>query len=158
MDQQQRLDRQTAWDKIQRYCGYQERCHSEVRNKLYTYGLTTPEVEELIMDLILSNFINEERFSKAYARGKFKVRQWGRNRIIRELKQRKISSHCIQTAVHEIDDVEYLQVLQKLIDKKSRSIKSTNKFQLNGKVASYCIGKGYESELVWEIINSSHQN
>ncbi|MCB9262082.1 MAG: RecX family transcriptional regulator [Flavobacteriales bacterium] len=143
-----------AWAAIQKYCVYQERCHKEVRSKLYDFGLKTEEVNELISRLIEQNFLNEERFAVAFAGGKFRVKNWGKEKIKRELKLRGISDYCINKALKEISDDDNLKTLEKLIAKKSKDYLSKNKFEQNAKVARYCIVKGYEPEMVWQLIKN----
>ena len=92
---------------ILHYCKYQERCHSEVRNKLYELGFTTPEVEQQLTGLIETGVLNEERFAKAFAGGKFRMKQWGREKIKQQLKLRKISDYCIKKAMTEIPGEDY---------------------------------------------------
>lgn len=148
----QKLDTQTARAKIQKYCTYQERCHKEVRSKLIGFGLDRSDVEMILTEVIEMNFVNEERFSRAYAGGKFRSKKWGRARIIQELKHRQISDYCITAALSEISDVDYHQTLKDLIKKKLTVEKEENQYVKNGKVATYCIRKGYESDLVWNEI------
>lgn len=138
-----------ALPKAQKYCAYQERCHQEVRNKLYELGLYPNEVEEVIMKLIEQNFVNEERFAIAYVGGKFRVKKWGRNKILQELKLRQISDYCIRQAMKEIPDRDYIKTLQSLIAKKEKEVRESNLFKKRQKIAKYLITKGYEPELVW---------
>jgi regulatory protein len=141
-----------ALPKIQKYCAYQERHHQEVRDKLYSYGLHQNDVEQIITELITSGFLNEERYAKAFAGGKFRVKHWGKNKIVNELKFRGISKRCIQTGLKEIDDSDYRKELQKQLRKKSESTTETNIFKKRDKVARFAIGKGYEPELVWNYV------
>lgn len=143
-----------AKSKIAKYCAYQERCHQEVRDKLYSFGLYKDEVEQLIYELIQNNFLNEERFAIAYARGKFNYKKWGRNRIRQELKLRKISDFCIKKGLETIDDEVYENTLTELIEKKIASLKGIKGYQKNYKAAQFVMSKGYESELVWAIIKA----
>lgn len=143
-----------AWIRIQKYCAWQERCHSEVRQKLVSLGVRGLELEEMIVKLIEQNFLNEERFSKAFAGGKFRVKKWGRNKIRQELKQRQISDYCIQSGLNEIDEETYLQTLTELLFRKSRDYKNKSDFELNGNLAAFCIRKGWEPDLVWESIKT----
>src|SRR6185295_8111333 len=96
------------------YCKYQERCHMEVRNKLYELGFTTSEVERQLSELIEKGVLNEERFARAYARGKFRMKQWGKEKIKQGLRLRKVSDYCIKKAFTEIDPGEYEKALHKL--------------------------------------------
>ncbi len=143
-----------ALAKSEKYCAYQERCQSEVRNKLYEWGLHSKEVESIIADLITNGFINEERFSKAFVNGKFRIKQWGKIKIKVELKKRKISEFCISKALKEISDDEYLETLRKLIQKKAKLIAKTNSYVFKNKLISYAASKGYENDLAWEITES----
>ncbi len=138
---------------ILHYCKYQERCHSEARNKLYELGFTTAEVERQIAELIEANVINEERFAIAFAGGKFRMKQWGREKIKMELKIRKISDYCIKKALKEIDCDEYDKTLNKLLYKKLTELKSErNHFIKKAKVYRYLLQKGYEKDIVAGII------
>ncbi len=151
-------DYNQAWLAIQKFCAYQERCHKEVRSRLYEYGLGTEDVEELIFKLIEDNYINEERFAVAYARGKFRVKKWGRLKIVSELKFRQISPFCIKKGLKEIDDKLYAETLRDLVAKKDHDYRSTtNRFARNKKIANYCFNKGYESELIWQEIQDLEQ-
>lgn len=141
-----------AKTKAGRYCAYQERTQQEVRDKLYVLGLFRDEVELVLTELITEDYINEERFAKRYASGKFRIKQWGKRKIVYALKQKNISSYCIDKALKEIDDEEYIVVLKKLINKKTALLKG-DEFILHKKISNYLIGKGFEPELVWSILN-----
>ena len=138
--------------KLGRYCAYQERSQQEVRDKLYSLGLYKDEVEEVLTELIISGFVNEERFAIAYASGKFKLKKWGRVKIHYELKRRKISAFCIDKALNEIDEEDYIDAIKHLLSTKINSYSGTP-FEVNQKAARYMINKGYESDLVWEEIH-----
>lgn len=138
--------------KAYHYCTYQERYHQEVRDKLYSWGLHKEEVESCIAHLITEGYLNEERFAKAFAGGKFRIKKWGKNKIINELKARNISSYCIQKAMLEINDEDYLQTLQQIINSKSKEIKERNSLKKIHKMALYCISRGFESNMVWDIL------
>jgi regulatory protein len=141
---------------ILHYCKYQERCHSEVRNKLYELGFTTPEVEEQISKLIETGALNEERFAKAFAGGRFRMKQWGKDKIRQQLKLRKISDYCIKKAMQEIPDEEYKKTLKKLIDKKLIEIRADkSEPSRKAKLYRYLVQKGYENGLVINAIKES---
>jgi len=138
--------------KAQLSCAYQERCQQEMRDKLYEWGLFSNDVENIIANLISDNFLNEERFAKAYAGGKFRIKKWGRIKIRIELKKRKISDYCIRKGMLEIEESDYLKILNEIIAKK---LKETPKGKIqirNYKAAQYAISRGFESDLVWEAI------
>ncbi|MEZ5041359.1 MAG: regulatory protein RecX [Saprospiraceae bacterium] len=141
-----------ALKKLQRFCAYQDRCHSEVRSKLLDLGIYGDDLEEIMALLIGDNFLNEERFARSYARGKFNIKKWGRNRIRQELKIRKISAYCIKKAMEEIEEMDYLETLEKLLLKKSAQMASPFSFPDKQKLATYAIAKGYEPAIVWEAL------
>jgi regulatory protein len=147
-----KLTPQQALIKAQMSCAYQERCQQEMRDKLYEWGLYSTDVENIIANLITDGFLNEERFAKAFAGGKFRIKKWGRVKIKIELKKRKISDYCIRKAMEEIDDKSYLSVLNDLIAKKLKE-NSKGKIHIrNYKAAQYALSRGFEGDLIWELI------
>lgn len=152
-----RFSPSVAYNKIASYCAFQERSHKEVRNKLYTYGLYQSEVEEALTRLIGDGFLNEERFAKAFAGGKFRMKKWGRNKIIQALEGHGVTSNCIQRGLKEIDQPDYVKTLTELLKKKLSQHQEFEMFKKRGKAASFAIGKGYESELVWRLLKELTQ-
>ena len=138
--------------KAQLSCAYQERCQQEMRDKLYEWGLYSNDVENIIANLISDNFLNEERFAKAYAGGKFRIKKWGRVKIKIELKKRKISDYCIKKGLQEIDEDEYIKTLKSILVKKLKENPKGKEQIRNYKAAQYAISRGYEGDLVWEEI------
>ena len=140
--------------KIKQYCAYQERCHSEVRDKLYSFGLRKSEVEETITLLIVENYLNEERFAIHFAGGKFRMKQWGKHKIKQALKLRQVSDYCISKALKDIDTKEYERTFEKLTEQKLKTLKSEkNIFTKKRKLQDFLLQKGYESEWVKEAVN-----
>ncbi|MFK5878481.1 MAG: regulatory protein RecX [Flavobacteriaceae bacterium] len=138
---------------LEKYCSYQERCHKEVGQKLYDINMI-PEAQDLIIvHLIEHNFLNEERFSKSYARGKFRIKKWGRQRITRELKFRNISIYNIKSALKEIEDTDYTNTFNLLAEKRCIAIKETNTYKKRKKLADYLLYRGWESNLVYAKVN-----
>ncbi len=146
---------ETAWLKIARWCAYQERSQQEVRDKLYEYGLYSKDVELLISRLIGDNFLNEERFAIAFAGGKFRQLGWGRIKIKAALKQKKVSDYCMRKGLSCISEKDYLSMLEKVIAKREREEKEKNPMKRMYKLAQYAISRGYESDLVWEILKEA---
>jgi regulatory protein len=139
---------------IYRYCNYQERSHQEARDKLYELGCRTTEVEEYIAELIEKGVLNEERFARAIARGKFRMKQWGKQKIIQQLKQQRVSEYCIKKALTEIDPDEYYKTLEKLAEKKWIELrKERSQPARKAKTYRYLLQKGYESSLIQDVIN-----
>lgn len=140
--------------KLRRYCAYQERCHEEVRTKLLSLKVYGAELEETIAQLVQEDFLNEERFAKAYAGGKFRIQKWGRVKILQELKKRKVSDYCIRKGMQEIPETEYRNSLQKIVKAAGKRYKSKSDFNTSGKIAAYAIGRGFEPELVWQEVRA----
>ncbi len=148
------LSKEQALQKAKHYCGYQERSHYEVREKLYALGMHKQQVEELISQLIEENYLNEERFAIEFAGGKFRMKQWGRVKIKYELKQKKVSEYCIKKALKQIDEDDYLKSLNTLAKKKWNSIKGdgVNHFVKMSKTTTYLMQKGFETDLIQAAI------
>jgi regulatory protein len=138
--------------KLQHYCAYQERCHSEVKYKCLELGLHGEEVDEAIAELVSENFLNEERFAKAFAGGKFRSKQWGRKKILAELKQRQVSAYCIKKGMEEIDADDYEQTLTILATRKYESLRGEEPFKRKYKTVQHLLQKGYEQDLAQPIV------
>jgi regulatory protein len=148
-----RLTKEQALEKIKHYCGYQERCHQEVKEKLFGYGLHKKEVEEILSNIIENNYLNEERFATHFAGGKFRIKQWGKRKIQYELQQKGIGSYLIKLALKEISDEDYLVTLKKLAQKKWLSLKGEQHMLRHSKTNAYLVQKGFEPSLVSKVIN-----
>jgi len=135
---------------LEHYCAYQERCHKEVENKLRDLKMIPQAQEQIMLHLLQHNFLNEERFAKAFVRGKFYHKNWGKLKIARELKFRNISSYNIKTALLEINEDDYMKTLDSLATKKLTLIKESNLFKKRKKLSNYLISKGFESNLVYK--------
>jgi len=145
--------KEQALQKLRHYCAYQERCHSEVKEKLYGLGVWNKHHDEIIAALIEENYLNEERFAIAFAGGKFRIKHWGRVKIKYALKQRQVSEYCIKKALKQIDEEEYREVLNRLAKEKYAAFKSEQHLVRKKKTMTYLIGKGFEVELVSETLN-----
>ncbi len=154
MQSKKKLSPTEAKQKIYRYCAYQERSHKEVRDKLYEYGLYRDEVEELLAALITEGFLNEERFAKAFAGGKFRMQRWGRIKILNELEARGLTSNCIKIGMKEIEDADYIKTLREILERKLNQLDEENAFVKRDKLARYAIQKGFEPDLVWPEVKS----
>ncbi len=148
------MNLELATEKLKRYCAYQERSHIDVTEKLYKLGLYKNEVDEVITRLLQDDFLNEQRFAEAYVSGKFKIKKWGKVKIISNLKQKRISDYCIKKGLLEIDKEAYQETLSYWIERKKVEVKEEDAFKKKGKIAAFLIQKGFESGLVWEYLNS----
>ncbi len=149
----QQLTKEQAHQKAKHYCAYQERCHSEVKEKLYSFGLRKTDVEELLSKLIEENYLNEERFAVQFTGGRFRMKQWGRVKIRYELKQKQVSEYVIRKALKTIDEDDYQSTLFKLYEQKQQQLSSEkNIFIKKRKLQDYLLQKGYEMQLINELM------
>ena len=147
------LTKEQALQKLKQYCGYQERCHSEVKEKLYELGVRKTEHDALIASLIEDDYLNEERFALAFARGKFRIKQWGRIKIRYELSSKRVSEYCIKKAIKEIDETEYSEVLRKEAEQRYLFLKNEQHLVRKKKTMDYLMQRGFEGDLVHKAIN-----
>ncbi|PPL02426.1 regulatory protein RecX [Parapedobacter indicus] len=141
--------------KAEAYCAYQERSQQEVRDKLYSWGLHQGDVEAVIADLIADNFLNEERFALAYASGRFRMKGWGRYKIKQGLILKSVSAPLIGTALSSLDEWEYREKLFAILCAKARLEKEKQPHKRKNKLFQYALSKGYESELILELLNDN---
>ncbi|GAA4273528.1 regulatory protein RecX [Aquimarina gracilis] len=141
-----------ALKKLERYCAYQERCHKEVEDKLKTMKLIPEAREKIILHLLEHNFLNEERFAQNFARGKFRIKKWGKQRILRELNYRGISKYNIKTALKEIPEEDYLETFHDLAERKYATIRNLDKHKKRKKLTDYLLYRGWETHLVFEKV------
>jgi regulatory protein len=147
------IDEKAARAKAEHYCAYQERSQQEARDKLYEWGLWTDAVENIISQLIGDNFLNEERFAKAYAQGKFTQKGWGKIKIKQGLKFKKVPDVLIKKALQRIADDDYLLMLQKVITKKEKLVTEKDQFKRKYKLQQYALSRGYEADLVADVLS-----
>ena len=141
-----------AIQKLEHYCAYQDRCHEEVIQKLRSMKMDQDEIDQIIVQLIADNFLNEERFACSYARGKHRIKHWGKIRIVNELKFRKISQYNINLALKEITTEEYEATFHNLAEQNWESIRELNPLKKRKKFCDYVLRKGFESNLVYEKV------
>lgn len=139
--------------KAMNYCVYQDRCHQEIEKKLNDLGMFEDAKAYIITKLIEEDFLNEERFARSYARGKFRIKKYGRLRISRELKTKDISAYNIKAGLSEIDDEDYLKTLRQISEQKLNTIKEPNAYKKRQKLYQHLAYKGYETDLIYEVIN-----
>ena len=142
-----------ALKKLEYYCSYQDRCHKEVEDKLHKMNMIPEAKEKIIVHLIEHKFLNEERFAKSFARGKFRIKKWGKQRIVRELKFKGISKYNIDSGLKEISEEDYLKTFNELAEKKFNSITETNIYKKKKKLIDYLLYRGWETNLVFDKVN-----
>ncbi|WP_452230385.1 regulatory protein RecX [Lacinutrix sp. MEBiC02404] len=143
-----------AQKKLEFYCAYQERSHKEVVTKLKDMRMIPDAIDVIVVHLIQNNFLNEERFAKAFVRGKFRIKKWGKNRLKQELKRKDITKTIIDIALKEIDADDYLETFYALAEKKVETIKEPNSYKKKKKLADYLLYRGWESPLVYDVVNT----
>lgn len=148
------LTKEQALQKLKHYCTYQERSHYEVKQKLYELGVRTNDHDEMIASLIDQDYLNEERFAIQFAGGKFRMKQWGKKKILYALREKKVSDYSIKKALAEINEDDYLEVLKKLTEEKYGLLKDEQYLKRKKKTIDYLIQKGYEYDIVNKILSS----
>jgi regulatory protein len=143
-----------ALQKARNYCAKQERAHAQLRNKLYDWGLFKNEVEKAISQLIVEGFLSEQRFANAYVSGKFNIKKWGKRKIAYELTKKQVPKKLAMQAINSIDENSYKETIAKLIVKKNSSLQD-DFFTRKNKIARYLLSKGYENEVIWQMIENT---
>lgn len=137
-----------AYQKARHYCAYQERCHQEVKEKLYGFGLRKSDVEPLISRLIEEDLLNEERFAKQFAGGHFRLKKWGKQKIQHALRLKRVSEYNIRKALQEIDDKDYQKLVATLAKTKWNALKDNQYIIRETKTRNYLLQKGFEPQVV----------
>lgn len=150
------VSRDAALQKMQRYCAYQDRSHHEVRKKLLDLGIYGEDLEQIMVALIEEKFLDEERFARSFARGKFQIKGWGRMRIVQELKQRQVTDYCIRKALSEIDPADYAARLEQQLQLRAAQEQQSGRpaFEKKQRLVQYALRKGFEPELIWEMVHA----
>jgi regulatory protein len=148
------LTKEQALQKLRHYCRYQERCHSEVREKLWQLGVKRAEHDEIVSSLIEDDYLNEERFAMQFAGGKYRLKQWGRVKIKYELKQKQVSDYSIKKSLQQIDEADYLKTLKELADKRYAVLKNEQWLVRKKKTIDYLLLKGFEHNLINNVVNN----
>ena len=148
-------DEKVALAKAEHFCAYQERAQQEVRDKLYEWGLWPDAIENIIVNLIGGNFLNEERFAKAYVQGKFKQKNWGRIKIKQGLKLKKIPDALLKKALATIDADEYMATIAKVLQKKAALLKKKDPYKRRYKLQQYAVGRGFEGDMVNDVLKDA---
>lgn len=151
--QKKYLTKEQALQKLRQYCAYQERSHHEVQQKLWELGIPKAGHDEILSKLIEEDYLNEERFAIQFAGGKFRMMEWGRKKITYALKEKRVSDYSIKKALKEIDEGDYLKTLNEVAAKKWESLKGEDHLSRKKKVTDYLLQKGFEFELVKEVVN-----
>ncbi len=153
--QPKNIGTEKAIQKIRQYCAYQERNHREVKEKLYSFGLYKADVDEILTQMIDENYLNEERYAIAFAGGKFRIKNWGKVKIRYALKQSGISEYCIKKALAAVEETDYLAKLQQLFTIRQNQLRSEkNMFTRKKKLRDYLLQKGFESDLIMELLHN----
>ncbi|MGC1630989.1 MAG: regulatory protein RecX [Gelidibacter sp.] len=146
-----------ALKRMERYCSYQERCHKEVIQKLYSMYMIPEAIDHIVVKLMQDNFLNEERYAKAFVSGKFRIKKWGKQRLTRELKQKDIGKTLITMALQTITDQDYIEAFDALAEKKAETIRETNVLKKRKKLADYLLYRGWDSHLVYDKVNELYR-
>lgn len=148
-------ERSALLEKLRKYCAYQERSHADVTQKMWDLKIPMEWRDEFILSLMKENFLNEERFARAFVRGKFNIKKWGRIKIIQGLKQHQVSTKCVQLALTEIDHDAYWNVLRETIEEKRSKLKEKNPWKRKSAIYRFATQRGFEGELINEVLSES---
>jgi regulatory protein len=139
--------------RLKKYCAYRERCHQEVRQKLESLNCKGDDAEEVMALLISENYLNEERYAKEFAWGKFNNNAWGRRKIKQHLKLKDISEYCIQKGLSEIDDETYKRGLRNMLEKRLAHLPDKHPNIARPILFNFAHNKGFENYLVVQCLN-----
>ncbi len=139
--------------KLVNYCVYQDRCHAEVEQKMRDFLLIPEAKDEIFLYLMQENYLNEERFTRSYIRGKFYIKHWGRNKIRMNLKMKGITEKLIASCMDEIDDLDYEKTLEKLYDNYFSTQKGLKDYQKKSKTIRHLMSKGYEYDVICDVVS-----
>ncbi|PKF74298.1 regulatory protein RecX [Chryseobacterium sp. PMSZPI] len=139
--------------KLVNYCVYQDRCHAEVEQKMKEFLLIDEAKEEILLYLLKENFLNEERFTRSYIRGKFYIKHWGKNKIKMNLKQKQISERLMNSCFDEIDEEDYRKTIFRIYEDYSSKQKGLQEYQKKSKTIKYLMSRGFEYEKINDIFD-----
>jgi regulatory protein len=142
-----------ALNKAMAICAAREMCNSDINQKLISWGIKSEDADKILIFLTQGKFIDEERFAVAFVKDKFRYNKWGKIKIGSALKMKRIPDEIIRKAFESINDEEYINLLKNIIDRHKRTVKAKNQFDLKGKLLRHCLGKGFESHLVYDLLN-----
>lgn len=140
--------------KLINYCVYQDRCHAEVEQKMREFMLIPEAKDEILLYLIQENYLNEERFTRSYIRGKFSIKHWGRNKIRINLKQKQVSEKLINSCFDEIDEEDYFKAIKKIFEDYYSKQGGLQEYQKRSKTIKYLIGRGFEYDIIMQAIEN----
>lgn len=156
--QKKTLTKEQALQKLRHYCGYQERCHYEVQQKMWELGVRKPDHDELLSSLIQDDYLNEERFAIEFAGGRFRLKDWGKKKIYYALKEKRVSDYCIKKALQQIDEADYEKLLMSLTEKKYASLKNEQYLVRKKKTMDYLLQKGFESDRITAALKTMEKD
>lgn len=145
----------TALNKAMALCAGREICYSDIVRKLFTWGVEGDDADNILKLLTQGKFIDEERYAAAFVKDRFRHNKWGRIKIGAALKMKKIPDEIIRKAMDSIDDAEYIDLLKSIITKQRKTVKAKNQYDLNGKLLRHCLAKGFESHLLYDLLNET---
>lgn len=146
------LTKEQALQKLRQYCAYQERSHFEVQQKLWDLGVRRADHDEIIASLIEDDYLNEERFAIQYAGGKFRMKGWGRRKILYGLKEKRVSDYSIKKAMKSLDEEAYEHTLKKLAEDKYASTRGEQYLVRKKKTQDFLLQRGFEPELISKVL------
>lgn len=146
------MEREIAMKRAASFCAESERNVAEVERKLRKWGVDDDDIDSIIDRLKSDDFLNEERYCKAYINDRFRLNHWGKVKIRYELGKRDVDRQYIDAALANIDDDEYIEVLKEVVEAKRRTLKDTDTYSASAKILRYALTRGFESDIVSKVI------
>ena len=154
MEQKKSYTFEEIKQKMVNYCVYQDRCHQEVEQKMRDFLLIPEAKDEIFLFLMKENYLNEERFTRSYIRGKFNIKHWGKNKIKNHLKFKGISEKLIVKCFDEIDETDYQKTIVKIYENYYEKQKGLKDYQKKSKTIKYLMGRGFEYSEIEEMLQN----
>jgi regulatory protein len=146
--------KEKIYEKLVKYCAYQDRCHSDVLKKMSELKTNDKIADEILVKLIEEGYLNEERFVRSFIRGKYRINKWGKKKIVSELRFKGIAANLINICLNEIDEEEYYEILKQLMNAKFLKLGKLKSFEIKNKLKSYAYSRGFELEIAENIISA----
>lgn len=142
--------------KAEAYCAEAERCEYDVLLKLRQWRASDEVTARILAHLYQQDYLNPQRYCRAFVRDKYRLTHWGRQKIIQALRMKQLPTSAIENALNEIETDEYDQILARLLSQKRRSLKASTNYELNTKLIRFALGRGYQMSEILKHLNNEY--
>ena len=139
-------------EKAMQWCSRKECCCKEMLDKAVSWGCSFAEARELVDFLVEQKFVDERRYTEAFVKDKLRFNKWGRVKLSYMLRMQNIDNNIIINVLSGIDETEYQQILTDELQKKYRTIRKGNAFEISGRLFRFAASRGFEPEMINEEI------